>query len=240
MTLKMTHRTLISLLLLTPASLLATPTSEQTDSTSQSVTRIKHELGGDTYTPTRQMVEHSTDFLSLLKYLAIDNVRVNTVEQTIMTTNGQPVSITLNGMPCTKADALSVLPAEVVEVSFVENHGTRFDADGATATIDITTRQSLGGYAAHVSTWGNFSSFHNARAYVKQNHRQSEFSLYYDGAVENYKQRAVSESTTYTFPGESPLHQDLQGFEMPYKTNRHIVQQAIVYLILANIFLWLR
>ena len=161
--------------------------------------RVINKDDGQAIFPTSEQKGHSTTGFSLLKKLALPNIRVDEVEHSIAAVDGRgEVQIRINGIIAGKSELMSLNPATVVKVDFIDNPGLRYGKDVA-YVINIHTRRGNTGYAVGADlTQAVTTKFGDDNLYAKWHAGKSQFSASYNFSYKDFDGNRLREKADYT------------------------------------------
>lgn len=88
--------------------------------------------------PSKLQLKAATNGFGLLRNMQLSGIRLNTIDNTIRTSTGEPVQLRINGVKTTVAEIKSIRPHDVLRVEYHDMPGARYA--GAAAVIDIIVR----------------------------------------------------------------------------------------------------
>lgn len=192
--------------------------------------RVINKTDRQLYLPTKSIVKASSNGYNFLKKMMIPTLRVDEVNQTISSTEGD-VQVRINDIKADVQDILALQPDEVVRVEYINNPGVRYNEDNLAAVINYIVRRRYAGYVGGVSTMQAFSTgLNNSNAYFKYNYKKSEFSLSYRFNYRSYDDRWSESNTTYFNPDGTERKVEYVGIPTDFMYNMHNLQAGYSFV----------
>ena len=183
--------------------------------------RVINKVDRQVYFPPQAIVKKTTNGYDLLKKLMLPNIKVDEVNQSISSTDGN-VQVRINDVKASASDILSLQPDEVVRVEYIDNPGVRYNEEGLAAVINYVVKRRYAGYVGGVSIMQAFTTgFNNTYAYFKFNHKKSEFSLDYILGYRDYDKQHSDDYSTYLIPDGTERHINYIGYNNTMAYNDH-------------------
>ena len=145
--------------------------------------RVVNRTDGKMIFPSEEMTKSATSGYNLLKMLALPNVNVDDISESITAANSLvgAVQVRINDVEASSADIQSLQPREVEKVELIDRPGVRY-GEGVGIVINIITRKVTAGYVIGASgTLVPKADMAKSNAYTKINSGKSELSLNYSG-----------------------------------------------------------
>ena len=152
------------------------PASEVLDEVVVEGEKVIQKIDRQLVMPTSAQKRAATNGVSLLQYLQLPNISVNSVEKTIATNYGESVQLRINGVEVTQAEVIAIRPEDIIRVEYYDQPGLRYG--GAAAVIDYIVRriESGGNVSADLTNSVSPLGFGNYQMSGKYHYGKSSFT----------------------------------------------------------------
>ena len=161
--------------------------------------RVVNKSDGQIVYPNEVQKSAATDGYSILKKLALPNIRIDEVSNAISAIDGKgAVQIRIDGIEIGTTEMLSLNPKLITHIDFIDNPGVRY-GEGIAYVINIFTRKEDSGFTigANATSAVNTVSA-NGNIFGKWNKGKNELSLSYGISGNRCKDYEWEESADYT------------------------------------------
>lgn len=160
--------------------------------------RVVRRVDGKILFPTEMEKEHSHSGYSLLKNLALPDIRVDELSRSVQSiSNRGEVQIRINDIAANTTDLQSIDVATITSVDYIDNPGVRY-GDGIAYVINIHTRRPTMGYAVGAQAVNTLTSASGANnVYASVNNKKSQFRVFYEQGYQDTKGSLKSETAKY-------------------------------------------
>lgn len=160
--------------------------------------RVVRRVDGKTLFPTETEKKHSHSGYSLLKNLALPDIRIDELSRSVQSiSNRGEVQIRINDIAANTNDLQAIDVAAITSVDYIDNPGVRY-GDGIAYVINIHTRRPSMGYAVGaqaVNTLTSASGLNNV--YASINDKKSQFRVFYEQGYRDTKGSLTNETANY-------------------------------------------
>lgn len=149
--------------------------------------------------PTPAQKKAATNGVSLLQYLQLPNISVNTINKSITTGYGEAVQLCINGVEVSQAEVMAIRPEDIKRIEYHQQPGLRYG--GANAVLDyiVKKRETGGNIVGDLTNGVNQLGFGNYLLSGKYHCGKSSFS-----ALMNWSRRDLEwnreNEETFCFP----------------------------------------
>ena len=160
--------------------------------------KVIHKPDGQMIYPTEAQKKASHSGYSILQKLALPNIRVDEVAQSLSAIDGRgSVQLRINGIIVGREEMLALDPERISRIDFIDNPGVRY-GEGIAYVINILTRRNDSGYTVGMDLMqGLTAKSGNDLVYGKWNAGKSELSLSYDFGYKDFKGNRTNETAHY-------------------------------------------
>ena len=160
--------------------------------------KVIHKPDGQTIYPTEAQKDASHSGYSILQKLALPNIRVDEVAQSLSAIDGRgSVQLRINGIIVGREEMLALNPERISRIDFIDNPGVRY-GEGIAYVINILTRRSDNGYTVGMDFMQTLTAKSgNDLVYGKWNAGKSELSLSYNFGYKDFKGNRTNETAHY-------------------------------------------
>lgn len=156
-----------------------------------------------TYLPDGNQKKSAQDAIDLLVQMGIPQIRVNPVSNTVLTLNGQPVSVYIDKQPATEEQLSALRPEDVKKVEYLL-YPTDPRYQHNQYVVNFTLRKiEIGGYAK-LSGKGNFMvGSGSGSAYGKIAYKRMTFDLIISDKYTDRHNQGTDRKQVFHFPQEN-------------------------------------
>ncbi len=160
--------------------------------------RVVRRVDGKTFFPTETEKKHSTSGYSLLKKLALPDIRIDEMSRSVQSiSNRGGVQIRVNGIEANANDLQAIDVANITSVDYIDNPGVRYGGDVA-YVINIRTRRPDRGYSVGAQAMNTLTAASGANnVFASINNRKSQFRVFYEQGYRDTKGNLTSETANY-------------------------------------------
>lgn len=157
--------------------------------------------------PSPAQKKAATNGVSLLQYLQLPNISVNTINKSIATNYGETVQLRINGVEVTQAEVMAIRPEDVIRIEYHQQPGMRYG--GANAVLDyiVKRRDSGGSISSDLTNGVNHLGFGNYQLVGKYHQGKSSFT-----ALMNWSRRDLEwnreNEETFHFPTKTVVNSE--------------------------------
>ncbi len=157
--------------------------------------------------PSPAQKKAATNGVSLLQYLQLPNISVNSINKSIATNNGETVQLRINGVEVTQAEVMAVRPEDVIRIEYHQQPGMRYG--GAKAVLDyiVKRRDSGGSISSDLTNGVNRLGFGNYQLVGKYHQGKSSFTALMDWSRRDLEWNRENEET-FHFPTKTVVNSE--------------------------------
>lgn len=157
--------------------------------------------------PSPAQKKAATNGVSLLQYLQLPNISVNSINKSIATNNGETVQLRINGVEVTQAEVMAVRPEDVIRIEYHQQPGMRYG--GAKAVLDyiVKRRDSGGSISSDLTNGVNRLGFGNYQLVGKYHQGRSSFTALMDWSRRDLEWNRENEET-FHFPTKTVVNSE--------------------------------
>lgn len=183
--------------------------------------RIIPQTDGWTLYPVDEVKKTSHSGYAVLQKLNLPNIRIDDTGYQISTIDNRgKVQIRINGIPAGKPELLSLNPADIRKIEFIDQPGVRYGDDVA-YVIHIYTHSQPRGYQTGAEASQALNSHKGSYSlYGKWNKGKGEFSLNYDFNYRNTANEFMEEKADYHLTDGS-IHTISRNDEEAFQKSRN-------------------
>lgn len=193
----------IGILLILSMSAVTLPAQSETQTVELQEVEVKaakviHKPDGQTIYPTEVQKNASHSGYSILRKLALPNIRVDEVSHSLSAIDGRgSIQLRINGIIVGREEMLSLAPERISQIDFIDNPGVRY-GEGIAYVINILTRRNDSGYTVGADlTQALTAKSGNDLLYGKWNAGKSELSLSYQFGYKDLEGNRMNETAHY-------------------------------------------
>ncbi len=160
--------------------------------------RVVQKPDGQVIFPSKKQCETSNNGYSLLAKLALPRLRVDEMMHTITALNNKgEVQIRINGALASKDEMISLNPVQIKSIEFVDNPSIRY-GENVGYVLNIRTLKATYGGVVGINLSNSLTAVNGDHtAYAKLNRGNSEFSLSYNFAYQDFKGNRTTSKADY-------------------------------------------
>ena len=126
--------------------------------------------------PTEMQTKAASNGVSLLRNLQLSRILINPIDNSITIPGGDNVQLRINGVEVTQAEIISIRPADVIRIEYIDNPGARYGNAGAVLNYIVKRRESGGNISADLTNGVSDTGYGEHNLAAKYHFNKSELS----------------------------------------------------------------
>lgn len=159
--------------------------------------------------PSIKMKESAENGYDLINKMMLPGVVVSLSNKTVSMVNKQTVLLYINDKPASQSDVVSLRPADVIKVEFIDAPGAEYGFDtNVGSVIKFFVKRYDSGYAVGVQTSNALTTIYGQNyVYAKYYKGMSQFALTASNGYSSIRRRNTSEYNEYNLGDETHIIQ---------------------------------
>ncbi len=188
---------------------------------------IKQNVNKTVFSIPKTELRKATTGLSLLNIIPYLNIDEN--NNVIQTVDRKSVLLLINGVRSDAIDIKTINPKNIAKIEYYDMPPARYQNIGIASVVNIITKEKIQGGNLMFDSHQAISPFVSGDYLLsgKYNHKNSQFSFYYNYSNRNYNKKKYTSLTSFTVNNQT-FNEELESQLYPFGYDMHIVKTGYI------------